>query len=92
MQISINDLLNLKNINIIDIRDRVKYNLGHIPGSINISYYELLNNTSKYLDKDKTYYLYCDFGNTSRVIVSRLNSNGYKTISISGGYNNYLLR
>ena len=91
IQISLNELLNEKNINIIDIRDSFKYDLGHIPGAVNISYYELINNPIKYLDKDKKYYLYCDYGNTSRVLVNKLNSFGYNLVNISGGYNNYLL-
>ena len=40
MQLSWDELLNEKNINIIDIRDSFKYKLGHISNAINISYYE----------------------------------------------------
>jgi len=78
--------------NIIDIRDSYKYNLGHMPNAINIPYKELIDNYSKYLNKDTKYYLYCDSGNNSRVLVNKLNKLGYKTINIDGGYNNYLFR
>ncbi len=92
MEISLKDLLNEKNSNIIDIRDSSKYNLGHIKGAMNIFYYDLLNNHQKYLDRNKKYFLYCDYGNTSKIVSMRLNKYGYDTVSISGGYNNYLLR
>ncbi len=78
--------------NIIDIRSRSKYNLNHIPGAINIEAIELLSNPSRYLNKSDIYYLYCDFGNTSRIVVNKLNNMGYNTVNIEGGFNNYLLR
>lgn len=85
--ISIESLKQIHNPIIIDIRDNYSYNLSHIKNSINIPYYNLLNNYSHYLDKDKTYYLYCDEGQQSKEISTRLNSFGYKTKSIEGGLN-----
>ncbi len=90
--ISINDLLKLDNINIIDIRNRNSYVSGHIPQAVNIDEYDLLFNTVNYLDKNKKYYLYCDSGSRSEQLVYRLNSRGYNTVNIVGGYHNYLLR
>ena len=78
--------------NIIDIMNRDKYNINHIPGSINIESFELLNNPSKYLNFNDTYYLYCTSGYTSNMVVNKLNSLGYNTVNIDGGFNNYLLR
>ena len=78
--------------NIIYIRSRDKYNINHIPGAINIDYLELLSNPNKYLSFNDTYYLYCDFGHTSSMVVSKLNKLGYNTVNIDGGFNNYLLR
>ena len=78
--------------NIIDIRTKEKYLKSHIEGAVNISYMDLLLNHKKYLDKDKTYYIYCDSGIRSKRLVNELNSLGYHTIDIEGGYNNYLRR
>ncbi len=89
--ISINDLLKMNNINIIDIRNRNSYVMGHIPQAINIDEYDLLFNTANYLDKNTRYYLYCDYGNRSEQLVNKLNSRGYDTVNIDGGYHNYLL-
>ena len=76
--------------NIIDIRSKNKYSMGHIPSAINIEYLELLSNPSKYLNKNEIYYLYCDSGYTSSMVVNKLNNIGYNTVNIDGGYNNYL--
>lgn len=88
--ISIRELLRLSNPNIIDIRNNYYYNLGHIPGAVNIPHYDLLTNYRYYLNKYSIYYLYCDTGEQSLEISNRLNEFGYKTINISGGYETYL--
>lgn len=75
---------------IIDIRDNYTYNLGHIPNANNIPYYNLLANHSHYLDKKNIYYLYCDYGKQSSEISNRLNSFGYNTHNIIGGYQEYI--
>ncbi len=74
---------------IIDIRNSYYYNQGHIDGAINIPYYKLLSNYSRYLDKNNTYYLYCDYGEQSRDVASRLVKFGYNVYSIDGGYLKY---
>ncbi len=74
-------------MNIIDIRSRKDYLLGHVDDSINIPYLELFNNYSKYLNKSDTYYIYCKNGITSKRIVDYLNLVGYHTVNIDGGYN-----
>ena len=82
--------MRLTDANIIDIRNNYYYNLGHIDGAKNIPYYNLLNNYKYYINKYNTYYLYCDTGEQSLEIVNRLNSFGYKTVNIIGGYEAYL--
>lgn len=92
MTIDINEFLTRisnQKINIIDIRSKYIYDLEHIENSLNIPYDLLLLNPSKYLTKDKTYYLLCQAGYTSKPISKKLNSLGYKTISVNGGYNSY---
>lgn len=84
-------LMKIKNPIIIDIREKYYYMMGHIKNSINIPYYNLLNNFSHYLDKNHTYYLYCSEGKQSYEIAKRLNSFGYHIYSIYGGYDNITL-
>lgn len=92
MLISIDDLLRLKNVNIIDIRSEQSYNNNHITGAKNIPYNKLITNPSKYLNKFDKYYIYCQKGLTSFKVCNKLNSLGYKTINIIGGYEAWILK
>ena len=74
---------------IIDIREPYEYRISHIDNAINISY-DLLNLVpEKYITKDNYYVLYCDKGILSLKLSNTLNSKGYKTISLYGGYDEY---
>ena len=88
--ISLEDVFRMSNPIIVDIRNAYYYNMGHINGAINIPYYNLLSNYSRYLSRNNTYYLYCDSGDQSLEIAERLSNFGYNTFSISGGYVEYL--
>ena len=90
--IDINNLLSLHNPKIIDIRNNYNFINGHIPEAININSYELLNNYNKYLNKKDTYYIYCQSGSRSKLIVNKLNNLGYNVINVNGGFNAYLFR
>mgnify|MGYP003571384521 FL=1 len=91
MDISVNELMRFDNVNIIDIRDKYKYEMGHIPNSINIPYIILMNSYSRYLDRDNVYYIYCQAGVMSKKCCLLLNELGYKVINVTGGYDAYIL-
>ena len=76
------------NDNIIDIRDNYSYKLGHVKNAINIPMNELLNNMYL-LDKNKTYYIYCQSGIRSLKCTKILNQFGYNVVNVYAGYNNY---
>lgn len=80
-----------EHLNIIDIRSRYKYINGTINGATYIDENDLLYNNQKYLKKNEEYYLLCDNGFRSLKISKMLNSLGYKTYSIDGGYSKYVL-
>ena len=63
---------------IIDVSEKYIYNSGHINGSVNIPYDELMNNYRRYLNKRDTYYFTCKSGKLSRRAASILSSLGYK--------------
>ena len=92
-EISLSDLLTIKNPNIIDIRTNYDYKLGHIDNAKNIPYYSLLSNYKIYLKKEEKYYLYCNYGHQSKEVSNRLNMLGYNTYYVKEGYlyfkNNY---
>lgn len=89
------DILDIDKIdisdNLIDIRDKYEYMLGHISQSINIPYNYLMMNPENYLEQNKIYYLYCDSGSKSRRLTTHLNQQGFQTIDLIGGYTRYLI-
>lgn len=91
VNISIHDLLNKENINIIDIRSIEKYNDNHIDNAIHIPMLLLLKNPEKYLNKDEDYYIYCQYGKSSYKVCLALIRQGYKVYNILGGYEAWLL-
>lgn len=79
-------------ISIIDIRSNQSFNNNHIPGAINIPYEKLILNPGNYLTFSNQYYLYCQKGVTSKKICSMLNRMGYHTISVDGGYEEWIIK
>lgn len=90
MEITIEELKNVLNPNIIDIRSSYMYNKGKINNAININELDIINNPDKYLEKDKVYYIYCARGIRSMKVCKYLNSLGYRTKNIKGGYQEYI--
>ena len=54
-----------------------------IKGSINMKLSKVIDNPSKYLDKNKTYYFYCLQGTRSRRAVQILGVYGYKVVKVT---------
>lgn len=77
-------------INLIDIRKNYLYKLGSIPSSKNIPSSFLLMDPSKYLNKDKEYYIYCTQGMESAKVCSKLKKQGYNVVNVLGGYHDYI--
>jgi len=85
-------ILSKEKINIIDIRPINSIVDGKIPFAKNISPTLLVHNPNAYININEKYYIYCQSGTQSKLVVELLNSKGYQTVNINGGYNNYLLR
>lgn len=90
--IQISELLTYNNPIIIDIRNNQSYNNNHIDGAINIPYQELITNPSKYLEKNKRYFIYCQKGLTSVKVCNRLYNQGYSVVNIIGGYEEWIMK
>lgn len=74
---------------IIDIRTKAELNrYGKVKGIRNVEMEELLKNPEKHLIKDDNheYYLMCQTGGRSKKTVKTLNSQGFKTVNLKGGY------
>lgn len=70
---------------IIDIRDAVSFEYGHIPGSINIPQNEVVERVKKFNEK-KELYICCKSGILSEEVVEELNNAGFKAYNLKGGY------
>jgi rhodanese-related sulfurtransferase len=92
LNISVQDLKKLgDSINLIDIRSSIKYIDNHIMSAKNIDSKLLINNPSKYLDKNTKYYIYCQRGITSSRVCNYLYNMGYNVVNIIGGYEAWIL-
>ena len=88
--INVDNLLKLiPNAKIIDIRDNNSFKRGSIPTSINIPYNYLNLTPHKFINKENTYYIYCEQGTTSKNLCFKLIKQGYNVININGGYLSY---
>lgn len=83
------ELENNSNLNIIDIRDNYHYISGRIQNAKNIPSSNLITNPSDYLNKDQTYYVYCEYGSTSKRMCQYLSNLGYNVVNIRDGYYGY---
>ena len=89
--ISVTDLKQLNNPNLIDIRSIEKYNNKHIMNPVNIPLEKLLIKQEKYLNKERKYYIYCQKGIQSRKLCQILINSGYNVVNVSGGYEAWIL-
>lgn len=70
---------------IVDIRDAVSFEYGHIPGSINIPQNEVVERVKKFNEK-KELYICCKSGILSEEVAEELNNAGFKAYNLKGGY------
>ena len=72
---------------LIDLRSKEEYKKGHIKGSKNIYWLNILDeNNLKKLPKNKPIFLICYVGHTSSQVLPLLKLLGYNVISIKYGY------
>ena len=68
---------------LVDLRDAVSYEYGHIPGAVNIPK-EAIGEAK--LPKDKTICLYCRNGIISLSLAEEMRESGFPAVSLAGGY------
>jgi len=89
--VNVNDLDNfIGEIELIDIREPYEYAGGTIKSAVNIPMGDLLGETDKYLDRQKTYYIMCQSGARSGKTTKALAKQGYQVVNVSGGMGSYV--
>lgn len=87
--ININQLNEIDNPKLIDIRESDELINGQIEGSKHIPMMGLIMNKEQFLNKEETYYLYCSAGGRSFQTCSLLADASYKVVNLDGGYGSY---
>lgn len=75
-------------LNILDVRGRDAFRMGHVAGAVNIPLDELQGKI-KELDQAAEYYIICYSGNFSGMAAEFLTRNGFKASNIQGGMGGY---
>ena len=83
------DVMKDEDINLIDIRDSYIYSSGTIKNAKNIPLNYLITNPENFINKDDTYYIFCDYGSRSPSICDYLTRKGFHVINIVDGYYGY---
>ncbi|MGJ7437903.1 rhodanese-like domain-containing protein [Streptococcus equinus] len=70
--------------NIIDVREKVEFAMGHVPTAVNLPLSEFVSGY-QVLDKDITYHIICQSGARSGQACLFLEGQGYNVVNIAGG-------
>ena len=89
--IHVNDLDNLiGKVELIDIREVYEYKSGSIQTAKNIPMGNLISEPSKYMEKNKIYYIMCQSGGRSNMATKELTKLGFDVINVAGGMGSYV--
>lgn len=83
--------IDIKNVQLIDVRTSKEFNSGHIKGAKNIDFFSRSFNIEfNKLNKEKSIYVYCRSGSRSRQSARKLSNMDFKKIyDLKGGILNY---
>lgn len=85
------ELLNLEDVQLVDVRTPSEYNEGHVPNAQNINFYdENFDEQIETLDKSKPIIVYCKSGGRSAKCASKLIEKGFEKIyDLEGGFSHW---
>lgn len=89
-ELSYEEMLQMEEYLLVDIRDKTSLGYGMIPGAISIFQEELIERLDE-LPKDKKIILYCTKGIFSLNCAQKLRNYNLEAYSLKGGYNGWLL-
>ena len=73
-----------KDVTLVDVRPKADFELGHIPGAVDLPLGQLRAQLGT-LDKSRTYYAYCKVGLRSYLAYRIMKQNGFKVKNLAGG-------
>jgi rhodanese-related sulfurtransferase len=88
--VDVNEIDNLDKNFVIDIRELDEYEYNSIDGLKHIMMGDLVEEPSKYIDKDNTYYIMCAAGGRSLRVCSYLEEQGYNVVNLEKGIGGYI--
>lgn len=75
---------------LIDVRDKISYMHGFMPGAIHIDKSRIMEDDCQF-DRDKKIILYCMKGLISKEAAEYLSEKGYEAYNLEGGYGQWLM-
>ena len=84
--ITVEEFDNFEHDGLIDVRERAKYNEGHLPNADRIGVSRVMWELDK-LNKDDVYVTYCQTGRTNAVASSALRRAGFNVVELKGSFN-----
>lgn len=75
----------LGTVELIDVREPNEYAFGHIPTAKNIPVGVAIQQAATLLNKDTAYYIVCQAGGRSALVVEQLALQGYDVTDVAGG-------
>lgn len=84
------EMKNVPNALLVDVRNPAEYNGGHIPGSMNFAMSRILREAEEeFPDKSRPLYVYCQSGARSARAGKLLDLMGYESVTDLGGICDY---
>lgn len=84
------EMKNVPNALLVDVRNPAEYNGGHIPGSMNFAMSRILQEAEEeFPDKSRPLYVYCQSGARSARAGKLLDLMGYESVTDLGGICDY---
>ena len=85
LEITVEELARLDayDIVLVDMRDAVSFEYGHIPGALNLTKEKIFEHVKA---KNKTVCVYCRNGTASLFAVEEMQEQGFRAVSLKGGY------
>lgn len=72
-------------VELIDVREPNEYAFGHIPTAINVPVGVAIQQAQTHFTTNKPYYIVCQAGSRSALVVEQLTLQGFDAINVAGG-------